>query len=117
MSASEPLKGNLGIIRGSEAEWQPMSIPGVAMKVLRADQATGEHTVLLRFEPGTQFPPHNHPEGEQVFVLEGEVQFGGDRLKAGDYIYTPPNAKHAAYSEGGCLLLVSVPKPIEILRR
>jgi quercetin dioxygenase-like cupin family protein len=51
-----------------------------------------------------------------VFVLEGDVLIGPDRLKAGDYLYTPPDGKHAASSDGGCVFLVTLPRPVEILQ-
>jgi quercetin dioxygenase-like cupin family protein len=38
-----------------------------------------------------------------------------DRLRAGDYLYTPPGVAHAASSEAGCVFLVILPKPVEIL--
>jgi len=66
-------------------------------------------------DTGARFPAHNHPGGEQIFILEGDLQVGRDRLKAGDYLYTPPNGKHAASTEGGCVVLVTLPRPIEIL--
>jgi len=97
------------------AEWQPSKTPGVSVKVLRRDTESGESAALVRFEPGASFPAHDHPAGEEVFVLEGDVRIGGHRLKAGDYLYTPPDGKHAAGSEGGCLVLVTLPRPVEIL--
>jgi quercetin dioxygenase-like cupin family protein len=52
----------------------------------------------LKFEPGATYPAHNHPGGEEVFVIEGDVKLGKDRLSAGDYLYTPPQGKHAVRS-------------------
>ncbi|MGH7354234.1 MAG: cupin domain-containing protein [Candidatus Rokuibacteriota bacterium] len=66
-----------------------------ANTVLRHDRETGESTALVRFEAGTRFPAHNHP---------------------GDHLYTPPNGTHAASSERGCVFLVTLPKPVEILK-
>ena len=80
------------VVRGDEAAWRALPTPGVS-------------TFLLRFAAGAHFPAHNHPGGEQVFVLEGDLQIGRERLRAGDYLYTPPNGKHAVSTEAGCLLL------------
>jgi quercetin dioxygenase-like cupin family protein len=85
--------------------------------VLRQNRETGESTALVRFEAGLRFPAHNHPGGEEIFVIEGDLEVGGQRLRAGDYLYTPPDGKHAASTDGGCLMLVTLPKPIEILTR
>ncbi len=103
------------VVRGDEVAWRALPVPGIAIKVLRDDKETGESTVLLRFEAAARLPAPDHPGGEQVFVLGGERQIGRDRLRAGDYLYTPPNGTHALSAGGGCLLLATLPKPIEIL--
>ena len=103
------------VVRSGEEGWRALKIPGVSVKALRRDTETGGSTALVRLEPGARFPAHNHPAGEEVFVLEGDVLIGPDRLKAGDYLYTPPNGKHAASSQGGCVFLVTLPRPVEIL--
>lgn len=66
-------------------------------------------------ESGRQ--PHNHPGGEEIYVLEGDIRLGKDQLQAGDYLYTAPDNKHAVRSEGGCMVLVIVPEVVEVLRR
>jgi quercetin dioxygenase-like cupin family protein len=104
------------VVRGADAGWQSTKVPGVSVRPLRRDTETGQSTALVRFEPGARFPAHNHPAGEEVFVLEGDVLIGPDHLKAGDYLYTPPDGKHAASSQHGCVFLVTLPKPVEILR-
>jgi len=76
----------------SEAAWRPLETPGASVKVLRHDRETGESTSLVKFATG----PHD--------------------LKVGDYLYTPPNGKHAASSERGCVFLVTLPKPVEFLK-
>ncbi|HEU4368758.1 MAG TPA: cupin domain-containing protein [Methylomirabilota bacterium] len=103
------------VVRGGDDGWRPGRVPGVTYKLLRRNPETGESTTLVRLEPGARFPAHNHPAGEEVFVLEGDVLIGPDRLKAGDYLYTPPDGKHAASSQGGCVFLVTLPRPVEIL--
>ena len=109
MSDSSP------VVRSAAAAWKPSAVAGVSVKPLRRDTATGASTSLVRFEPGTKFPAHNHPAGEEVFVVEGDFTIGPHRLTAGDYLYTPPDEKHAASTERGCLIIVTLPKPVEIL--
>ena len=103
------------LVRAADAAWKSSAVPGVSVKVLRRDTATGGSTSLVRFAPGTHFPAHNHPAGEEIFVLEGDFRVGRHRLNGGDYLYTPPNEKHDASTEGGCLVLVTLPKPVEML--
>ena len=55
------------------------------------------------------------PTGDEVFVPEGDVLIGPD-LRAGDYLYTPPEGRHAASRRDGCVFLVTLQKPVEILR-
>jgi len=102
-------------IRTGEAEWRAAAVAGVSVKLLRRDAVTGSSTALVQFGAGARFPAHNHPAGEEVFVLQGDLQIGRDHLKAGDYLYTPPNGTHAASSEAGSVFLVTLPKPIEII--
>jgi len=61
-----------------QLDWQPTSAPGVFYKLLRSDRDTGAQTILLKFNAGAQFPAHNHPGGEEIFVIEGEIQVGRD---------------------------------------
>src|ERR1700730_10446921 len=109
------------LVRSDQIEWQALSEPGVSgvfVKVLRFDQETRRApTILLKFDAGATYPAHNHPGGEEVFVLEGDLKLGKDHLYAGDYLYTSPNGKHAVRSEGGCIVLVNVPEEVEILKR
>lgn len=77
-------------------DWKPLNEEGVKtsgifVKVLRYDEETQRVPVIrLKFKPGAKYPVHNHPAGEGVFVIEGEVKFGNNSLSAGDYLYTPP---------------------------
>ena len=104
-------------VESAAVEWRPTKVPGVSVKVLRADKTTGESSALVRFEPGVKFPAHDHPAGEEVFVVEGEVTIGAHHLKSGDYLYTPPSGKHGAFTERGCVFLVTLPKPVVFLER
>ena len=82
-------------LRSDEIGWRALPTRGASVKILRHDKDSGGSTALVRFEAGTRFPAHNHP--------------------AGDYLYTPPDVKHAASSEGGCVFLVTLPTPVELL--
>lgn len=100
----------------SHAEpWRPTPCEGVAWKKLRHDPRTGESAVLLRFEPGAAYAAHRHPAGEQYLVLEGELVDGGRRWGPGAYVHHPPGSAHAPRSEGGALVYVTLPAPIEVL--
>ena len=103
------------VLRESAEGWRSLRIPGIAVKLLRQDES-GASTALVRFDPGARFPAHRHPAGEEVLVLSGDVTIGPDPLKAGDYLYTPPGGVHGAFSLSGCVFIVTLPQPVEILR-
>jgi quercetin dioxygenase-like cupin family protein len=109
------------LARTAAMDWKPLeeaSVSGISIKVLRFDvESNRPPTFLLKFEPGATYPAHDHPGGEEVFVLEGEISFGKHYLRAGDYLYTPPNGKHAVWSKEGCVLLLSVPEEVVILTK
>jgi quercetin dioxygenase-like cupin family protein len=109
------------LVRKQDGEWNPLPEPGISgiyIKTLRFDQEQGRSpTFLLKFDPGASYPAHDHPAGEEVLVLDGEVNFGPHRLNAGDYLYTPPNGKHAVWTAAGCVLLLSVPEAVVILKQ
>jgi quercetin dioxygenase-like cupin family protein len=107
------------LVRSRAIEWQPLDeqgVSGVCVKVLRVDAEAGRApTILLKFEPGASYPAHRHPGGEEIFVLEGDIRLGKDRLLAGDYLYTAPGNTHGVQSDEGCVVLVSVPQEVEKL--
>jgi quercetin dioxygenase-like cupin family protein len=108
------------VVRSHQIAWRPLEEPGVTgifVKLLRFDdEAHRAPTILLKFEPGATYPAHNHPGGEEVYVVEGDITLGRDHLHAGDYLYTAPGNKHAVRSEKGCVILVNVSQEVEILK-
>lgn len=104
----------------AKMDWSPLAEPGtptvgIFVKALRRDEVGRPPTILLKFEPGASYPYHNHPAGEELFVLEGTCTIEGATLQAGDYLYTPPGFKHSVRTETGCTLLFIVPEEVEIL--
>ncbi|MBX2916894.1 MAG: cupin domain-containing protein [Cyclobacteriaceae bacterium] len=109
-------------ITSSELEdWKPLiedgiNTHGIFVKVLRYDNAIKRAvTFLLKFEAGASYPYHNHPAGEEAFVMDGEVYFNEQKLRKGDYLYTPPTFKHSVKTDTGCVILFIVPQEVEIL--
>src|SRR5258705_7817597 len=95
------------VTRSKNIEWTPLiedgiDTKGIFVKVLRYDEQTKRApTILLKFEPGAKYPFHNHPGGEEIYVLVGSIIFEDTVLSAGDYLYTPPDFKHSTRSENG----------------
>jgi quercetin dioxygenase-like cupin family protein len=89
--------------------WQPTPTSGLDYVELRQQEGGGS-TIFLRFAKGTRGRAHNHPGGEDIYVVSGDITIGGKRLKAGDYLYTPPGVAHDAVAHEETVLFVSLPK-------
>lgn len=109
------------IVQNGQKEWQPLiekgiHYQGISVISLRYDETKQRSTtILLRFEANAAYPYHNHPGGEEIYVLDGEVIIEDTLLKAGDYLYTPVNFKHSVTTKTGCTLLFVIPEEVEIL--
>jgi anti-sigma factor ChrR (cupin superfamily) len=100
----------------SEKEWKALSFEGVFIKTLYKFEAGGS-TILIKMEPNSSFPLHNHPADEEVFVIEGEVRVGKYQLSKGDYLFTPQETIHAPFTREGCVLLARSSEAIEFLKK
>jgi anti-sigma factor ChrR (cupin superfamily) len=109
------------IVRANKKDWQPLvengiHYKGVSVIPLKYDEAKQRSTtILLKFEPGAMYPYHNHPGGEEIFVLTGDAILENIILGEGDYLYTPVNFKHSVTTKTGCIMLFVVPEEVEIL--
>jgi quercetin dioxygenase-like cupin family protein len=61
--------------------------------------------VRVGFAPGASAPRHTHPGEEIIYVLEGTLEYQIDgqapvTLKAGDVLFVPAGAVHAARNVG-----------------
>ena len=92
-------------IRAQEG-WKTIA-PGVEMKDLYTDDASHARSFLLRMQPGSSLPEHEHSGDEECVMIEGEASLGGILLRAGDYHMAPKGVPHGAVStETGALLYV-----------
>lgn len=108
------MKGKI-VVPELGSSWSPSRIPGVSYRLLREGSERNAGTFLVKMEPGTGYPAHRHPGGEEVFVLSGSMRVGSDRLAAGDYLYTPPGGSHDADTVEGVTFLTILPEPVEFL--
>ncbi len=91
-------------VRG--AEWFPGLHRGIA--VLPLHGFGSERVTLVRWTPNTCFVPHQHPGGEEIFVLDGAVEDEEGRYEAGSWLRNPPGSIHRPFSLDGCLLYVKI---------
>jgi anti-sigma factor ChrR (cupin superfamily) len=68
----------------------------------------GQVTSVVRYQEHSQFPPHDHPDGEEILVLSGVFSDEHGDWPAGSYLLNPEGFRHAPYSRNGCLLFVKL---------
>jgi anti-sigma factor ChrR (cupin superfamily) len=87
--------------------WAASPEPGVWRRMLeRAGAESGRATSIVRYEPGARFHAHQHPMGEEFFVLEGIFSDEHGNYPAGTYVLNPPGSGHAPWTRDGCVLFV-----------
>ena len=79
----------------SKIDWRETRHEGVALRVLRRDEATGDATVLIRIRPGCAYPAHRHNGVEEVFVLQGGYRDARGEHRAGTYVLNPAGSAHS----------------------
>jgi hypothetical protein len=88
--------------RWMEPEWENVA-PGIWCKLLATDSERHRVSMLVRLEPGGEYPPHDHAGLEELHLLDGELWIDDHKLYPGDYnraeIGTGDNR---VWSETGC---------------
>ena len=94
------------------------------MAVLHGDPSKkGDYTIRLRFPDNYMVPPHWHPGGEHVTVLQGAFSLGmGERFDRGalktygpgDFLYAPAKMPHFATVKGETVVQLHGEGPLVI---
>jgi quercetin dioxygenase-like cupin family protein len=94
-------------IHEGEVEWLPLEIPGVSMKVLHRDSATGAMAVLTRIDAGATIPAHFHTNADEtVYVLTGDFIEDGVSHGPGSYFVGEAGIPHGPHQTlSGCTVL------------
>lgn len=96
--------------------WRPTRFAGVSVKPLLLDPASGLSSALVRMEPGSELPDHEHVRIEQTWVLEGHLvdragPDAGIECRAGQFIWRPAGSRHSAWSPNGGTFLAFFQMP------
>ncbi len=91
------------------ARWRPV-FDGVDLAPL--NMTDGRGSFLLRFKAGSVCPMHDHPGGEEIYVVSGRGRLNELHIAAGDFIRTPPGESHALHAETDVLIHVITPEPV-----
>jgi anti-sigma factor ChrR (cupin superfamily) len=69
---------------------------------------SGRVTSLVRYARGSAFHSHEHPQGEEILVLEGVFSDEAGDWPAGTYVLNPEGFRHGPSSHDGCVLFVKL---------
>ncbi|EAQ96480.1 cupin domain-containing protein [Congregibacter litoralis] len=97
-------------VDSSTLDWQESPGGEVLRKRLHrvGPAESGQVTSLVRYQPGSRFPAHAHPDGEEILVLDGVFSDEHGDWPAGTYLLNPEGFRHAPFSKDGCLLFVKL---------
>jgi anti-sigma factor ChrR (cupin superfamily) len=110
---SQAINGDLSVRAAADTakmEWTPSPSGSVWRKRVHlvGPPESGQVTSIVRYEPHSTFPSHDHPEGEEIFVLEGVFSDEHGDWPAGTFLLNPEGFRHEPFSEPGCLLFVKL---------
>jgi anti-sigma factor ChrR (cupin superfamily) len=110
---SEAINGDLSVRVTADTtrmEWAPSPSGSVWRKrvYLVGPAESGQVTSVVRYEPDSSFPAHDHPDGEEILVLEGVFSDEHGDWPAGTLLLNPEGFRHAPYSRSGCILFVKL---------
>jgi anti-sigma factor ChrR (cupin superfamily) len=85
-----------------QEDWQEAA-PGIHVKILAMDAAKDSVSMLVRLDPGTDYPGHTHAGVEELHLLHGELKVDDRTLHPGDYIHAEAGSvDYRVWSETGC---------------
>ena len=76
------------------ATWRPGS-----PEMLALHQHGTETVALLRFSAGASVPRHQHPAGEELYIISGRLSDDSGSYSAGTWIRNPPGSAHSIQAE------------------
>jgi len=117
----EPLWDRLAQRIAKEAGTQPLTAPpeapfrpeweevgaGIYVKVLALDSDRDRVSMLVRLDPGTDYPPHTHAGVEELHLLHGELKVDEKTLYPGDFIHAEAGTvDRRVWTESGCVCVL-----------
>jgi quercetin dioxygenase-like cupin family protein len=97
-----------------EPDWEQPA-PGISCKLLATNTEQDRVTMLVRLDPGVEYPPHTHAGVEELHLLQGELWIDDRKLYPGDYNRAEAgSADKRVWSETGCTCLL-ITSPSDML--
>ncbi len=97
------------VSRTATMNWQASPSATVWRKRLErigGDPEKAEVTSVVRYDANSAFAAHDHPDGEEILVLDGVFSDEHGDYPAGAYLLNPTGFRHAPRSKAGCVLFV-----------
>jgi quercetin dioxygenase-like cupin family protein len=83
-------------------EWEEAA-PGIHVKILARNPENDSVSMLVRLDPGTDYPGHTHAGVEELHLLHGVLKVDHRTLNPGDFIHSEAGSiDHRVWSETGC---------------
>jgi quercetin dioxygenase-like cupin family protein len=85
-----------------KTEWEEAA-PGIHVQILARDAENDSVSMLVRLDPGTDYPGHRHAGTEELHLLHGILKVDDRTLNPGDFIHSEASSvDHRVWSETGC---------------
>jgi anti-sigma factor ChrR (cupin superfamily) len=94
------------VINTRKLEWQPGSIPGVAVKSLYQQPGFHDAMRLERWDPQTDLGTITYERGVEFFVLDGGFADEAGTYAEGCWMRLPAGSEHRPRSADGCTLYI-----------
>jgi len=102
-------KGQRVVVDTRAANWTASPEAGVDRIMLERDGAEiARATSIVRYAPGSRFKEHEHGQGEELLVLDGEFCDEHGVYPSGTYLRNPWGTRHSPFSPRGCVLFVKL---------
>jgi len=86
----------------AKPEWEEAA-PGIHVKILARNAEIDSVSMLVRLDPGTDYPAHRHAGIEELHLLHGILKVDDRTLYPGDFIHAEAGSvDHRVWSETGC---------------
>lgn len=113
MTTTHTINGNLRVrvaVDTAAMEWTASPSRTVWRKRVHlvGPAEAGQVTSVVRYAPGSTFHAHEHPDGEEILVLEGVFSDEHGDWPAGTYLLNPEGFRHAPFSREGCTIFVKL---------
>lgn len=86
----------------AKPEWEEAA-PGIHVQILAKNAEIDSVSMLVRLDPGTDYPAHRHAGTEELHLLHGVLKVDDRTLYPGDFIHSEAGSvDHRVWSETGC---------------